>query len=241
MQSPRKKTGVASISSMRVTAIVPAAGRGKRLGSTVPKQFIELEGKPVLMYSLEALDRIEEIQDIIISAHESEINTIQKLLSDFHIKKVVDVVQGGEERVQSVRNAFNRIGATDYVLIHDSVRPFITPGTVREVLAAGIAHGAAISAIPVTDTIKFADTNGVIVKNVNRRGLWLAQTPQVFKYNILAEAYRAYDKRPVDITDESGLVELTGVKVKIVAGSILNIKITREEDLILARLIAGMP
>ena len=241
MQSQRKITGVASISSMRITAIVPAAGRGRRLGSSVPKQFIEIDGKPILIHSLQTIDSVEEINEIIISAQTSEINTIQKLVQDFHIKKVLDVVEGGEERIQSVRNAFNRIGSTDYVLIHDSVRPFITKGLIKDVLMSGISYGAAISALPVTDTVKFTDNNGIIVKNINRSGLWLAQTPQVFKYSILAEAYRMYDARRVDVTDESGLVELLGVKVRTVAGSIFNIKITREEDLVLAQLIAGMP
>jgi 2-C-methyl-D-erythritol 4-phosphate cytidylyltransferase len=226
---------------MRVTAIVPAAGRGTRLGSTIPKQFIALDGKPILIYSLKILDEIEEINEIIVSAQASEINTILKLIQDFDIKKVVDVIEGGEERIQSVRNAFNRIGSTDYVLIHDSVRPFITKGIIKDVLMSGMSYGAAISAIPVTDTVKFADNKGIIVKNINRRGLWFAQTPQVFKYSILAEAYKMYDVHHADITDESGLVEQLGVKVRTVAGSIFNIKITKEEDLILAQLIVRMP
>ncbi len=226
---------------MRVTAIVPAAGRGTRLGSIIPKQFIALDGKPVLIYSLKILDEIEEINEIIVSAQASEINTILKLIQDFDIKKVVDVIEGGEERIQSVRNAFNRIGSADYVLIHDSVRPFITKGIIKDVLMSGMSYGAAISAIPVTDTVKFADNKGIIVKNINRRGLWFAQTPQVFKYSILAEAYKMYDIHHADITDESGLVEQLGVKVRTVAGSIFNIKITKEEDLILAQLIVRMP
>jgi 2-C-methyl-D-erythritol 4-phosphate cytidylyltransferase len=127
------------------------------------------------------------------------------------------------------------------VLIHDGVRPFITRDIVQRVLSAAVQHGAAISALPVTDTVKFTDKDGIIVRNINRHGLWLAQTPQVFRYRTLAEAYRRYDEHPIDITDESGLVEVTGVKVKTVPGSILNIKITLEEDLVLANMIAGMP
>ncbi len=225
---------------MRVTALVPAAGRGTRLGSTIPKQFIELEGKPILIHTLNILDAVEEINEIIVSAQASEINTILKLIQDFNIKKVIDVVEGGNERIQSVRNAFNRIESTDYVLIHDSVRPFIKKGTIKEVLLSGMSFGAAIIAIPVTDTVKFADNNGIILKNINRKGLWLAQTPQVFQYSILSEAYKMYDLKHADITDESGLVEQLGIKVRTVAGSIFNIKITREEDLILAQLIARM-
>ncbi len=226
---------------MRVTALVPAAGRGTRLGTTVPKQFIALNGKPLLLYSLEVLDSSEDVSGIIVAAQAADIGTIRDLVREYRIRKVVDVVQGGEERTQSVRNAFRAIGTADYVLIHDGVRPFITRDIVQRVLAAAVQHGAAISALPVTDTVKFADDDGSIVKNINRHGLWLAQTPQVFRYSILAEAYRHYDEHPVDITDESGLVELTGSKVKTVPGSIFNIKITREEDLLLATMIAGMP
>jgi len=225
---------------VRVTAIVPAAGKGTRLGSTIPKQFIDLNGKPVFVYSLEVIDRIEEINEIIISAQASEISEVKRFVDKFNIKKVINIVQGGEERIQSVRNAFDTIKLTDYVLIHDSVRPFITEKIVKDVLMTAIAYGAAISAVPVTDTVKFVDNNDIIVKNINRKGLWYAQTPQVFKYSLLAEAYKLYDRHPVGITDESGLVELLGTKVKVVKGSIFNIKITTEEDLILARLIEKM-
>lgn len=241
MQNLRKRTEEFTINNTRVTAIVPAAGRGTRLGSTVPKQFIELNGKPIFIYSLEVLDRIEEIRNIIIAAQTSGIHVIERFINLFNIKKVTDIVEGGKERVHSVRNAFERIKSSDYVLIHDSVRPFITEKIVKDVLATAITHNAAISAIPITDTVKFADDNETIVKNINRRGLWCAQTPQVFQYSMLAKAYEVYDKLAVEITDESALVELSGAKVKIVKGSIFNIKITTEEDLLLAKLIVNMP
>ncbi|MGC8578725.1 MAG: 2-C-methyl-D-erythritol 4-phosphate cytidylyltransferase [bacterium] len=228
------------ISDVKVTAIIPAAGRGMRLGFAEPKQFIKLNKKPVLIYCLEVLDTVEEINEIIISLQPSEVDRVKKLIKQFKIKKVVDLVNGGKERIDSVRNAFTRITSTDYVLVHDSVRPFITNRIVKDVLMAGISHGAAISAIPVTDTVKLADRD-LIVKTLDRKGLWLAQTPQVFKYEVLARAYKEYEKHPVEITDESGLVELLGIKVKIVPGSIFNIKITKKEDMMLAQLIARMP
>ena len=225
---------------MRLTAIVPAAGRGRRLNSTVPKQFLSVGDKPVIIYSLEILDKMPEVRDIVIAGPAGEIDTIRKLISDFRIGKVTDVIEGGEERTQSVREAFVRVATADYVLIHDAVRPFITRELVKRTIDAGVSYGAAISAIPVTDTVKFVAGDGTIVKNVERGGLWLAQTPQVFGYGILSKAYAAYDRRPVETTDEAGLVELTGVKVKVVKGSIFNIKITGEDDLVLAKLIAGM-
>lgn len=227
-------------SSMRITAIVPAAGRGVRLDPSMPKQFIEIEGKPILIHTLSALERVDRIDDIIISAHSSEITLIKKLIQDFGIKRVTEVVAGGTERTQSVRNAFNRIESADYVLIHDAVRPFITDQAFIDIINAGILHHAVISAIPVTDTVKLVDKDNMITMNVDRNGLWLAQTPQVFQYSVLAEAYLKYDKHPVDVTDEAGIVELAGIKVKVMAGSILNIKITTEADLKLGRLIAGM-
>ncbi len=223
---------------MRITAIVPAAGMGIRLGSAVPKQFMELEGKPVLIYSLEVLNQVEDISDIIVSGSASGVSVIKKLLRTFSIGKVLDVVEGGKERMQSVRNAFDTIRTTDYVLIHDAARPFVTRAVVEGVIRAGIAHDAAISAIPVNDTVKFVDAGGTIVRNVDRRGLWLAQTPQVFRHSLLARAYELYDRQPAEVTDESGMVELMGVPVKAVAGSLLNIKITNDDDLALARLIA---
>ncbi len=225
---------------MRITAIVPAAGRGVRLDPSMPKQFIEIEGKPILIHTLSALERVDRIDDIIVSAHSSEITLIKKLIQGFGIKRVTEVVAGGTERTLSVRNAFNRIKSADYVLIHDAVRPFITDQAFIDIINAGILHHAVISAIPVTDTVKLIDKDNMITMNVDRNGLWLAQTPQVFHYNVLAEAYRKYDKHPVDVTDEAGIVELAGIKVKVVAGSTLNIKITTEADLKLGRLIAGM-
>lgn len=225
---------------MRITAIVPAAGRGTRLGTTVPKQFIELEGKPVLVYCLGVLDNVELIRDIIVSAPQSETDTIQKIIRDAGIKKVSHVVEGGKERTQSVRNAFERVASADYVLIHDAARPFISERAVTDVIHAGVSSGAAINAIPVTDTVKCTGADNVIIKNIDRTGLWLAQTPQVFRYDLLAEAYRAYDQDPVEATDESFIVERSGAQVRIVPGSIFNIKITTESDLTLARLIAGM-
>lgn len=228
------------ISDAKVTAIIPAAGKGVRLGFSEPKQFLEINKKPVLVYCLETLNSAKEINKIIISSQPTEIGRITQLVDRFKIKKVVDIVNGGEKRIDSVRNAFKSITSTDYVLIHDSVRPFITHELIKDVLLAGITYGAAISAIPVTDTVKFTDKD-LIIKTIDRKGLWLAQTPQVFKYDILYEAYKRYEKEPLEITDESSLVELIGIKVKIIHGSAFNIKITQKEDLILAQLIARMP
>ncbi len=235
------KTVEHSISSgIRITAIIPAAGRGSRLGSAVPKQFVEIEGKPIIIHSLSVLDKVPMISDIIVSALSAEIPLIKKLIMDYNINKVVDVVEGGRERNQSVRNAFNKIKSTDYVLIHDAVRPLITEQAVTELINTGISYRAAISAIPVTDTVKFVDKDNILIKNVDRKGLWLAQTPQIFKYDTLSEAYKLYDRHHTDVTDEAGIVELGGTKIKIVAGSVFNIKITTKADLRLAELIVRM-
>jgi 2-C-methyl-D-erythritol 4-phosphate cytidylyltransferase len=232
--------GEPSINNMRITAIVPAAGRGVRLDSSVPKQFIEINGKPILIHTLSKLDSVDMISNIIIAAHTSEITLINKLTKDFGIKKVTDVVAGGAERTQSVRNAFNRIGSADYVLVHDAARPFITEQGIVDMVHAGILYGAAINAIPVTDTVKLVDKDNMITMNVDRKGLWLAQTPQVFKYSTMLDAYNNYDGKPIDVTDEAGIMELAGIQVRVVEGSIFNIKITTEADLNLARLIAGI-
>ncbi|MCL4477592.1 MAG: 2-C-methyl-D-erythritol 4-phosphate cytidylyltransferase [Deltaproteobacteria bacterium] len=206
----------------------------------MPKQFIDIAGKPLLVYALEIIDNIPLINDIIISSPANNINFIKKLINDFNIKKVSDVVVGGNTRTQSVRNAFNKIKATDYVFIHDAVRPFITTRIITDVINRCLSTGAAICALPVMDTVKLIDGDDIVVKNVDRTNLWVAQTPQMFKYSMLTKAYEYYDQQPYDATDESSIIEQTGTKVSIVRGDIVNIKITTEADLNFAKTIVSM-
>ena len=217
---------------MKVGAIIPAAGRGKRIGASVPKQFLEIQGRPLLHHTLMVFASCKLIDYVVLVMPRADVDKMgEDWLNKYEI--VRKVVVGGEQRQDSVYNGFSSlVEGTDIVVVHDGVRPFTTPQMIIATVEAAQQHGAAITAIPVSDTVKQA-ADGFVKQTVSRDGLWRVQTPQAFQCGLLQQAFKKAKKDSYYGTDEGSLVEYLGERVKIVPGSELNIKITRKEDLVL--------
>jgi 2-C-methyl-D-erythritol 4-phosphate cytidylyltransferase len=216
---------------MKVSVIIPAAGQGTRMGSSTPKQYLSLNGQPILHHTLQAFEASGLVDSVTLVVPENDLDSAQK---KWNYKIVKNIVQGGQERQDSVYNGFKALDSdTDVVLVHDGVRPFVTPDMIERSIKAARQFGAAIVAIPVSDTIKQVDSKDIVTRTVDRNGLWRVQTPQAFQYAILGEAFQKAKSDSFYGTDEGSLLEHAGKKLKIIMGSELNIKITRQEDLIL--------
>ena len=225
---------------MKVSAIIPAAGLGIRMGSNVPKQFLLLDGKPILHHTLCVLDQCSIVDEIVLVVAEKEVSKMQQEIPKAH-PKVARVIAGGEERQDSVGNGLWSLDAeTEIAVIHDGVRPFVSPDIIRETVAVAKDCGAAITAIPVSDTLKNVNAEGWVERTVDRSGLWRIQTPQTFRVSLLKEAFEKARADNFYGTDESSLIEYLGREVKVVSGSEFNIKITRSEDLALGETIAAL-
>jgi 2-C-methyl-D-erythritol 4-phosphate cytidylyltransferase/2-C-methyl-D-erythritol 2,4-cyclodiphosphate synthase len=217
---------------MFVSAVVVAGGRGVRAGGSTPKQFLELAGRSVLQRSAEALAAHPDVQDLVVVLPEAWVDRGAELVGKLRVP--CRCVAGGARRQDSVRAGFAAIDArADVVLVHDAARPFVTPEVIDRVIAAASTTGAAIPCVPVTDTVKRADDRGaerVVLKTVPREALWLTQTPQGFRRDVLARAV-ADGAGEVEATDEARLVELAGGSVAIVDGDRRNTKLTTAEDI----------
>ena len=218
---------------MKVGAIITAAGQGKRIGTSVPKQFLEIQGKPLLHHTLKVFSFCKLIDYVVLVMPQADVDLIgEDWMKEYGF--VRKVVAGGERRQDSVYNGFNSIeGGTDIVVVHDGVRPFTTSKMITATVEAAQQHGAAITAIPVSDTLKQV-LDGFVKQTISRDRLWRVQTPQAFRYTLLQQAFKKAKKDSYYGTDEGSLIEYLGAQVKIVSGSELNIKITRKEDLLLA-------
>ena len=216
---------------MRVTAIIAAGGAGTRLGADRPKQLLELHGRSILEHSVDAFDRHPAIAETIVVLPSELAASPPAWLA---ARRQVRVAVGGVRRQDSVANGFDMVdAATDVVLVHDAARPFVTPEVIDRVIDAAAAHGAAIAAIAVSDTVKRGEKrNGhpVITDTIPREPLYLAQTPQGFARGVLGDAV-ALGRSGVEATDESMLAEQAGHSVRLVDGSASNVKITTAEDL----------
>jgi len=223
---------------MKVAAIVPAAGKGRRIESKIDKLYIELCNKPILAHTLLRLSENRNIAEIIGSVRSGKIKKFKHdILDRFDIKKI-KIVSGGKERTDSVYSALKRVSKDiDYILIHDGIRPFLTDKLIDSSLRAASRFGASIVAVPVKPTLKYEREDGFIQRTPDRRKYWEAQTPQVFKRELIEKAYRIAKSKNIRATDDAMLVESMGVKPKIVMGEYSNIKITTREDLELARIL----
>ena len=229
------------MSAPKVSAVVAAAGFSKRFSLHGKKQFAELAGKPLLTYCLSTFESSELIATVVVVVPEDDIPRSKELLGDFGFEKITSVVGGAEKRYLSVRNGFCATPPdSDMVLIHDAARPFVDNDTIKRVIEQCSRTGASICAVPVTDTLKRAQEPGSFVsETVPREKLWRAQTPQVFRREILEEIYRSDRIGELDATDESALVEARGIHVGMVMGSNLNMKITTAADFEIAELIVS--
>ncbi len=209
------------------------------MGGAVRKQFRALGGVPLVVHSLRILQSSPVIDAVILAVPEADIAYCRQEIVDAHrFTKVIDVVAGGQERQDSVRQALAVVDEHfDIVVVHDAVRPFLTERMVAEVVAEALAKGAAIIALPMRDTVKQVGANRVIEQTVDRRPLWLAQTPQAFRRAWLQEAHQKAEAEGVVATDDAFLIEWMGRPVTVVEGSGENIKVTRPEDMIIGEAI----
>jgi 2-C-methyl-D-erythritol 4-phosphate cytidylyltransferase len=209
------------------------------MGGPVPKQFLSIGGRPLIVHSLRTLQASSAIDAIVLAVPQADIAYCQSEIVEAHrFTKVINVVAGGQERQDSVRHALAVVDdGVEIVVVHDAVRPFLTEQMLEEVVAAARESGAAIIALPVRDTVKQVGAGHVIERTVDRRPLWLAQTPQAFKREWLQEAHRKAGGEGMASTDDAFLIEWIGRPVMVVEGSGENIKVTRPEDMVIGEAI----
>lgn len=222
---------------MAYQVILPAAGQGKRMGAGKNKLLLEIDGMPILIYTLRVFESDEMCDGVILAVNEGEKDEIESLLVQYGIKKAVRLVPGGSERQSSVYAGVKTLeNDTDIVLVHDAARPFVDHKHIYSLVKAAEQYGAAILAVPVKDTVKRADGNKV-TETFERSSLWSVQTPQGFRVGELRQAHeRALEERFLG-TDDASLVERLGLDVMIVEGNYDNIKLTTPEDLFFAETI----
>jgi 2-C-methyl-D-erythritol 4-phosphate cytidylyltransferase len=233
---------------MKTTAIVLAAGQGKRMGSDVAKQYLLLRGKPVLYYTLKNFEDSPVDEIVLVTAKEQIDYCKEEIVAGYGFQKVRQIVAGGKERYHSVALGLHAIAEAsqtekcDYVLIHDGARPFATPEMIERGIAAAIQYDACVLGMPAKDTIKISDEEGFAADTPNRSLVWQIQTPQIFAFSLIRKAYeqllckeKELKKQGITITDDAMVMELfSEKKVKLVEGSYENIKLTTPEDLKIA-------
>jgi len=220
-----------------VSAIIVAAGKGIRMKGTVRKQYLDLSGRPVLAHSIMAFDSCSQVEEIFLVVPKKDVEYCQnKILSLLDLKNQINLVHGGAKRQDSVYNGLQAITKnTETVVIHDGVRPFIQPEDLKECILGSKKFGACILGTPASDTLKSIDKSDIIKTTLPRENIWLAQTPQVFQYDLILKAHETARRDGYVGTDDASLVERLGEDVKIINGGRFNIKITQKEDLAVAK------
>jgi len=216
-----------------VGAVIVAAGSGERMGE-VDKMFALLGGEPVLARVVDVFQSCDLIDRIVVVVSKQSLKKCRQLGIERGWFKVVDVCPGGERRQDSVAAGLSRLRDCHWVVIHDGARPLVTEDLIRHGLAEAEETGAAVAAVPVTDTIKVAGDDRLVQHTPSRHNLWVVQTPQVFRFDIITEAYR---RVKAEVTDDASLVEQSGYKVKLYMGAYDNIKVTTPADLALAEVL----
>ena len=236
------KQGRIQKGSVKTVAVIPAAGAGMRMGGGTAKQFLEVDGKPILALTLEKFQACRAIDGIVLVAPPDDLELCKRTIIDrYGLTKVTSVIAGGERRQDSVRLGIEASGGEyGLVVIHDGVRPFIETRLIERAVLAAMKDRAIITALPAKDTVKKADEGGFVLETYERKMLWLVQTPQVFRYEDIIAAHRmALLEQWDDVTDDASLIEKMGIPVKVILGSEYNIKVTTPQDLELARYLLG--
>lgn len=227
----------------KVTAVVLSAGSGKRMNTATPKQYLLLEEKPILFYCLMAFQK-SNVDDIVIVCKEEDISFVRdQIVRKYGFTKVSGITTGGKERYDSVYNGLNVCSNTDYVLIHDGARPFITPVFINQMIARTIETKACVAGVPTKDTIKYCNERDCIKDSPDRRYLWMAQTPQGFSYATIKKAYELLlSSHEKDVTDDAMVLDqMLSIPSCMMMCSYRNIKITTPEDLIIAQAYMSNP
>lgn len=222
---------------MKYTAVVLAGGAGKRMNSDVPKQYLELNGKPILAHSLIAFQN-SDVDDIIVVCKAGDEDYIRReYVEKYNINKVSAICVGGKERYNSVYNGLKACVDSDYVLIHDGARPYVSKNIIKRNMEEVVKYHAVVTAVVATDTIKIADEDGFVVTTPIRKNCYAMQTPQTFEYKLIFEAYDKYinaleSGEKIQVTDDAQVMELyMNKRVKLIEGEYTNIKITNPSDM----------
>lgn len=224
---------------VRASAIIVAAGKGTRMNMEINKQYIELEGKPVLARTLGEFQDCVQIDEIVLVVNEADILFCKKqIIEQYGLDKVKAIVAGGTERQKSVFNGLEAVRQdAEVVLIHDGARPFVSLESIQNSISAAMEFGGSVVAVPVKDTIKMSDGNGFISQTIDRSSLWSIQTPQAFRLDLIMKAHQKAVEDEFQGTDDAVLLERLGYQLKLIMGGYDNIKITTKEDLLIAEAI----
>ncbi|HEX7504850.1 MAG TPA: 2-C-methyl-D-erythritol 4-phosphate cytidylyltransferase [Syntrophales bacterium] len=228
--------------TMSTVAIVPAAGTGNRMGRERSKQYLSLAGMPILVWTLKVLEECPLVDGLLVVVPPQDIEFVRNtILSPCNLNKVNGVIPGGKERQDSVRAGVEALDRdTDLVIIHDAVRPFISIELISQCIRAAREEGAVTVGVPVKDTVKEVAPDGRVLRTCDRSLMWLTQTPQAFRRDIIENAHHAAVRDGFRGTDDTSLVERLGIAVRMIRGEYSNIKITTPDDLILAEtMLAG--
>ena len=217
-------------STSDVGVILLAAGSSTRMPG-VDKMFVSLCGQPLISYSLGVFHDLARVRSIVVCMSERNIAQGLRLVESRGWGKIADVVLGGDRRQDSVRNGLERIGNVDWVAVHDGARPIVSGELIMRCIEGAEQTGASVAAVPVKDTIKVAGEDDIVVDTPSRETLWAAQTPQLFRRDLLLRAHESVSE---DVTDDAAMVERIGGKVRLIKGSYENIKVTTAEDLTIA-------
>jgi 2-C-methyl-D-erythritol 4-phosphate cytidylyltransferase len=225
---------------MKNAAIIPAGGSGLRMGYKIPKPYLSFDSLPIIVHTLRIFQNSELIDDVYLVVQEKDKVYAQNQIVDaYSLSKVRAIISGGRERQDSVNNALNYLSDEhEIVVIHDGVRPLLENSILENIIKVAIKEGAAITGMPVKDTIKVINTLEQAEKTLDREKLFMIQTPQAFDKDMIVRAYKAACEDHFRGTDDSSLVERLGIPVKVIRGSYENIKITTQEDLLFAEFIA---
>jgi 2-C-methyl-D-erythritol 4-phosphate cytidylyltransferase len=216
-----------------IGVIIVAAGTGQRMGED--KAFLTLAGKPLIAWSLDTCHSYKPITQIVLVLNSDNISRGEKLAAGNNWNKLTGICTGGARRQDSVKAGLDNLHSCDWIIVHDGARPFLTVDLLRDGLESARETGASVAAVPVKDTIKMVDENRIVKTTLERQQLWIAQTPQVFRSDIITDAYANMND---DVTDDAMLVEKMGYDIRLYTGSYSNIKITTPEDMAIAEKIA---
>jgi len=221
--------------NLREHALIVAGGKGTRIKSSVPKQFIELKSRPVLLYTIEAFCRYSENINIILVLPEDDFETWKSITRKYSFHKKVTLQKGGDTRFQSVKNGLNKIEGGGLVAIHDGVRPLVSPDIISASFRMAATHKTAVAAVRLKESIRVTDHSNSIA--MDRSKFKLIQTPQTFDIQLIKKAYQV--KEDESLTDDASVAERAGYTISLFEGSYRNIKITTEEDLLIAEALLG--
>ncbi|MBZ0167025.1 MAG: 2-C-methyl-D-erythritol 4-phosphate cytidylyltransferase [Candidatus Omnitrophica bacterium] len=219
---------------MKAQAIIPAAGSGTRMGSSIPKTLLPINGTPMIVHTLRAFENCASVDGVVLVVHPDHAPEYRRVVEEAGITKVKEYITGGSRRSESVGNGLTYVDANcGIIVVHDGARPLIKPELIDKAVSMCVTDRAVVIGVPVKQTIKKINTNEQVVeRTLDREALWEIQTPQVFHKEILVEAYE--QAKSLDVTDDASLVEQMGIKVKVMQGDYFNIKITTPEDIAIA-------